>query len=236
MVSVSSLLATTPRANRADSAFVSTRSRPQIRRSLHHEDNLDGVRCQQQGVHVLNTTEGLVQRAQQGKDADAFAALIGQYERTALAVAYATTGNATVASDVVQEAFLRAWQRLDDLKDPQRFGAWLGRIVRNLASDAIRRGPRPAESLDETLAVPAAGQAGDPQARTQQRETCGRIDDALGTLDELTRTAVVLRYYQDLSSKEIGELLDLSPAAVDMRLSRARAQLRQVLASEVVDD
>src|SRR5262245_22565241 len=51
-----------------------------------------------QGVLVHNSsTEGLVQRAQQGKDANAFAALIGQYERTALAVAYATTQNATVA-------------------------------------------------------------------------------------------------------------------------------------------
>ena len=199
-------------------------------------DNYDDDERGRRGVLVLNTTEGLVQRAQQGKDADAFAALIGQYERTALAVAYATTGNSTLASDVVQEAFLRAWQRLDDLKDPQRFGAWLGRIVRNLASDAIRRGPRPAESLDETLAVPATGRNADPHAATQQREVCHRIDDALKGLDELTRTAVVLRYYQDLSSKQIGELLDLSPAAVDMRLSRARAQLREVLASEAMND
>jgi DNA-directed RNA polymerase specialized sigma24 family protein len=129
-------------------------------------DNYDDDERGRRGVLVLNTTEGLVQRAQQGKDADAFAALIGQYERTALAVAYATTGNSTLASDVVQEAFLRAWQRLDDLKDPQRFGAWLGRIVRNLASDAIRRGPRPAESLDETLAVPATGRNADPHAAT----------------------------------------------------------------------
>jgi RNA polymerase sigma factor (sigma-70 family) len=190
-----------------------------------------------QGVHVHeSTTEGLVQQAQQGKDANAFAALIGQYERTALAVAYATTQNAAVASDVVQEAFLRAWQRLDDLKDPQRFGAWLGRIVRNLASDAIRRGPRPAESLDEQLAVPASGRAADPMAASQQREVSQRVDGALAKLDDLTRTAVVLRYYQDLSSKQIGELLDLSPAAVDMRLSRARAQLREVLASEALND
>ena len=54
--------------------------------------------------------------------------------------------------------------------------------------------------------------------------------DAIVCADEQTRTAVVLRYYENLSSRQIGELLELSPAAVDMRLSRARAELREKLA------
>jgi RNA polymerase sigma factor (sigma-70 family) len=174
--------------------------------------------------------ESLVLRAQQGRDASAFARLIDHYERTALSLAYATCGNSATAADVVQEAFLRCWQRLDELKDPPRFGAWLGRIVRNLATDSVRRGRRPTESLDENLSVPAST-AGfrDPDERMLSRETRQQLDAALATLDEVTRSAVVLRYYQDLSSKQIGELLELSPAAVDMRLSRARAQLREAL-------
>ena len=166
----------------------------------------------------------------QARDADAFAALIERYERAALAMAYATCGNSTTAADVVQEAFLRAWQRLDDLQDPQRFGAWLGRIVRNLATDSVRRGRKPAEPLDEQLSLPADAPHFDPQSEMHRHETRQRIDAALESLDEMTRSAVVLRYYQDLSSKQIGELLDLSPAAVDMRLSRARAQLKKTLA------
>ena len=53
---------------------------------------------------------------------------------------------------------------------------------------------------------------------------------ALGSLDDVSRTAVVLRYYEDLSSKEIGEILGVSAAAIDTRLSRARDELRRTLA------
>ncbi len=182
------------------------------------------------GAGSLETSERLV-RSAQAKDAgsaDAFARLIAQYERTALALAYSVTGNATVAADVVQDAFIRAWQKIGDLKEPERFGGWLCRIVRNFASDAIRRGPKPTSSLDESLGVASGGH--EPNRAMQDREMCDRINAALTTLDDLTRSAVMLRYYEDLSSKEIGDLLDLSPAAVDMRLSRARTQLRSTLA------
>src|SRR4051812_11730540 len=84
------------------------------------------------------STEELVIRARQ-KDADAFAALIGRYERVALSVAYGVLGNSDAASDAVQEAFLRAWQRMAELKEPGRFATWLCGIARNLAVDARRR-------------------------------------------------------------------------------------------------
>jgi RNA polymerase sigma factor (sigma-70 family) len=162
-------------------------------------------------------------------DTTAFAALIALYERTALAVAYATLGDASGAGDVAQEAFLRAWQRLGELKEPARFGAWLTRIVRNLAADQIRR--RPFQQLESTDVLESIEPCrADPTADLDKAETRGRIDEALATLDETTRSAVVLRYYDGLPSKRIGELLNLSPAAVDMRLSRARAELRDKLA------
>jgi RNA polymerase sigma factor (sigma-70 family) len=164
-----------------------------------------------------------------GGDPAAFASLIGLYERTALAVAYATVGDASSAGDVAQEAFLRAWQRLGELKEPARFGAWLTRIVRNLAADQIRR--RPFQQLESAEALEAIEPCrADPTADLDKAEVRGRIDEALATLDETTRTAVVLRYYDGLPSKRIGEMLNLSPAAVDMRLSRARAELREKLA------
>jgi RNA polymerase sigma-70 factor (ECF subfamily) len=62
-----------------------------------------------------------------------------------------------------------------------------------------------------------------------RRERHDMIAAALDTLDEVSRSAVVLRYYDGLSSKQIGELLDLAPAAVDMRLTRARRVLRDRL-------
>src|SRR5690349_16980615 len=88
----------------------------------------------------------LVERARR-KDASAFAVLIRLYERVALSVAFGVLGDSTAAGDVVQDAFVRAWDRLPDLREPERFGTWLCGIVRNLAVDAVRR-RKPTEPIE----------------------------------------------------------------------------------------
>ena len=159
--------------------------------------------------------------------APAFAQLIARYERTALAVAYAITGNTDSAGDVTQDAFLRSWQRIGSLKDPARFGPWLLEIVRHCAGDYRRHNAR---HRSEDRPPPAAALAtGDPFAQAASAEMRQRIAAALSNLDELSRSAVVLRYYQGLSSWDIAQLLGLSTEAVDMRLSRARSELRNML-------
>ncbi len=178
---------------------------------------------------MVTDLEDLVQRARH-KDADAFGALIARYERSALAVAYAQVHDAHRAGDAVQEAFLRAWQELPRLQEAARFGGWLMQIVRNAAID-LRRRARTTVSEFPTLAARDA----DPSVASEQSDTAAAIQTALASLDETTRAAVTLRYFDGRSAKEIGELLDLSPAAVDMRLSRARGQLRDLLSS-LVDD
>ena len=161
----------------------------------------------------------------------AFDRLIRRFERTALAIAFATNGgDASEAGDVVQEAFVRAWQRLGDLKEPAKFGPWVGGIVRNLAIDARRRaGPRAASGA---MPIGEAARSPEPAEELTRRETGDRLAAALASLDEVSRSAVVLRYYEGLSSKQIGDLLDLAPTAVDMRLSRARRQLKETLGRE----
>lgn len=172
----------------------------------------------------------LVERARRGDEA-AFSQLVEQHRRTALAIAYAVVGDADTAGDVLQEGLLRAWQKLGDLDDPQRFGPWLGRIVRNLAHDHLRRRPKRETGIEQADQQKPAYMrlVVDPARQVDQRETRRTINAALAELDELTRTAVALRYYEEMPSKEIGEMLDLSPAAVDMRLSRARAELKKKL-------
>jgi RNA polymerase sigma-70 factor (ECF subfamily) len=173
----------------------------------------------------------LVEHARRG-DERAFGQLVAAYQRTALAIAYAVVGESSAAADVTQDAMVRAWQRLEDLDDPDRFGPWLARIVRNLAHDHLRRKPR-REVAQIDNQKPADGSMRlviDPAREVDRNETRQTINTALAELDETSRAAVALRYYEDMGSKEIGELLDLSPAAVDMRLSRARAQLREKLA------
>jgi RNA polymerase sigma factor (sigma-70 family) len=166
-------------------------------------------------------TEELVQRSLK-RDTRAFAQLVGQYERCALAVAYALLGDAEAAGDVAQEAFWRAWQRLAELKEPARFAAWLCGIVRNLAIDHRRRQRQPPPVPMRLVRQPVE--------ELLDAELGQQMDAALASLDETSRLVVVLRYYQGLSSKQIAPLLDLSAAAVDMRLSRAREALRARLA------
>src|SRR4051812_1169378 len=177
------------------------------------------------GALLDEAVEQLVRQAQRG-DTRAFSALIARYERSVLAVAYSATGDSDRAADASQEAFLRAWRKLEMLKEPQCFGNWLLGIARNVALDAGRKLRRqPAEPLaDQDVVIKA-----DPLAGMHQREQSDRISAALQQLDDLSRSAIVLRYYENLSSREIGQLIGLSPAAVDMRLMRARQQPKGIL-------
>lgn len=184
------------------------------------------------GRSMEATPTALVERARRKKDAEAFAALIRQFERMALSVAYGMLGDASAAGDVAQEAFIRAWERLDDLREPERFKTWLCGIVRNMAIDALRR-RKPAEPLGPTnVALAPERWTANPMEEVDRRENARRVAEAIASLDEASRLVVTMRYYEDLSSKEIAEALGMTPAAVDMRLSRARKQLRALLEDE----
>lgn len=183
------------------------------------------------------TWEEVVRRAQ-CRDASAFARLIDRHERAALSVAFGVLGDSSSAGDAVQEGFVKAWERLADLKEPGRFGPWLCGIVRNLAIDQLRRSrnePRrgcgfgDAKDVRHDARHPGQGYCPDPSEELSRRERHDAVAAALQSLDEVSRSAVVLRYYDGLSSRQIGELLDLAPAAVDMRLTRARRLLRDRL-------
>lgn len=182
----------------------------------------------------MRSVDETVRYAARG-DAAAFAELIGRFERTALAVAYSVLGDGDLAADAVQESFLRAWQRLGDLREPERFGPWLCGIVRNQARDAQRRMCRDARARAALPAAVHASRADDPAVEIEGRETEGRLLAALEQLDELSRTTVMLRYYEGLSTKQIAELLGRAPAAIDMRLTRARQALRRELAGDRPD-
>ena len=171
----------------------------------------------------------------QRDDRAAFTLLIRRFERTALGVAYACLGDSAGAVDVVQEGFLKAWQKLGELEDAKHFPAWLCRIIRNVAIDHRRKirastDPLRDQPIEDTRDWIRPGHGMECNERRAQ------ISTALDQLDEVSRTAVVLKYYQSLSSVEIGELLGLTAAAVDMRLSRARQALKERLSVEMVQD
>jgi uncharacterized protein len=125
------------------------------------------------------------------------------------------------AEDLVQEALLRAYLGLSQLRDPARFGAWLCGIAVNLAKMRLRRRARETALLVE----PASDGA------LEERELLRVVRDAIDVLPPGQREAVLLHYVDGLSCDEIAALIGSSSGAVRARLHRARQQLREELAA-----
>lgn len=161
----------------------------------------------------------LVARARRGS-VPAREALFRRHWRDAWRRAYALTGRRALADDVAQDAMVRAFERLDDLQDVSRFGAWLGRIVTHRALDALRAESRLTDlGSAETLAVEWVDRAG----------ADGDLQAAVAALSPDRRAAVVMRYWLDLTPAEIAEALELPVGTVHSRLARGLADLREAL-------
>jgi RNA polymerase sigma-70 factor (ECF subfamily) len=152
-----------------------------------------------------------------------------------------------VVDDVIQETLLEAWSHLDRLRSPAGFHPWVDEICRNVCRrenrkrqrDALRYAPAQlvTGALDEMaglqtdgalLDLPAPARS-DPFEELSQRDLTGLLDRAIGALPPATRRAVELSYLIDLPRAEVAARLRLSQGALDTRLHRARAQLRQAL-------
>jgi len=180
----------------------------------------------------------LVRRAQ-GGEVDAFAQLVRRYQRRAVSVAYRLLNHAEDATDVSQEAFVRAFQNLDQLADPAKFGAWLMRAVTNLALNFRRsRRTRRAASLDDTpgftepvAPATAALTAARPQdAGALPEELHEAITAAMEELPEKQRLALVLFSVEGLPQKQVAEILECSVELVKWNVFQARKKLKDLLA------
>jgi RNA polymerase sigma-70 factor (ECF subfamily) len=125
--------------------------------------------------------------------------------------------------DAVQDVFLRAFRGLPRLKDPRSFGSYIGQIARNLCTDRLRAAGRASVSLDDAALEPA-----DPRFETDTDRDLllERLRREVGRLSDSQREVLLLFYFEKLSYAQMADLLDLSEAAVNQRLSRARQQLR----------
>ncbi len=166
----------------------------------------------------------LVERVRAG-DSTAFDALVQAYMRQAFQLAYRVVGHREDAEDLVQEAFLAAYQYLDSYDATRPFGPWLMRIVLNRGSN-LRRSRTRRETEPETDAVSPAPSALDESERAEAREQLSR---AMDMLSERQRMIVTLFDVDGLTSTEIGALIDLSPGTVRWHLHEARRMLRGAL-------
>lgn len=169
----------------------------------------------------------LVRRARQG-DASAFDTLVRRHLRSAYAVALARLGEPADAEDVCQDAFVVALERLDDCRQPERFSAWLLRIVRNRASDHARsrkvRAATPIDNVDIASSDPG------PLRRTERAELESNLLEALAGLTELQREVLMLFDLEGWSHREIAEKLGISEGSARVHLHNGRRALRERLA------
>ncbi len=169
-----------------------------------------------------------------GGDRDAFRHIVERYQTLVCSVAYSRCGRLAWSEDLAQEAFVIAWQRLGELRDPGSLRAWLCGIVRNLASNAARREFRrggPPAPLEDAPELPDA--QSDPAAHAISEEEAALLWRSLEQLPETYREPLVLFYRQGQSVMEVAQALDLSDDAVKQRLARGRSMLRNELASVV---
>ena len=166
----------------------------------------------------------LVSRVRAG-DRAAFDGLVHAYMRQAFHLAYRVVNHREDAEDLVQEAFLAAYQYLDSYDASRPFGPWLMRIVLNRGAN-LRRSRARRETEPETDAVSPAPSALEESERAEARVQLTR---AMATLSERQRMIVTLFDVDGLTSTELGEMLDLSPGTVRWHLHEARGTLRGAL-------
>lgn len=157
-------------------------------------------------------------------DSEAFGILVGRYYRTIYRVAYAITRDPDEAKDVVQNAFLSAYQALGQFKPQYRFFSWLYRIAQNTAIQAAGR-RREAVAIPEDIEDPAP--LPDQAIDDEEMQDC--IADALMELTVESRLVIVLRHFADLTYRELSWVLDIPEKTVKSRLFDARRTLATIL-------
>ena len=166
----------------------------------------------------------LVRRVQQG-DVGAFGILVERYLDPGFVAAIAVLGNPHDAEDAVQNAFIRALERIDQLQPGSPFGPWFYRVLRSTALNLRRR-----ESLRSHDEIPASASAGSNPARElDQGITRRAVLDALAELPEMQRLAVTLYDLEGYSHQEISGILEIAVGTSRAHVHHGRKALRKRL-------
>jgi len=179
----------------------------------------------------MDPTAELVRRSAAG-DSKAFDCLVREYMNTVLGLAFNYVRNFHTAEDLAQDTFVQAYQSIASLRDGARFKVWLLRILRNKCIDHIRRNPRQLsldhdEELQKEVSRKAIQPA--PQESEPRRITEEELFHALDALRSDYREIFVMKHVDNLSYKEIADLLGMTVSAVGEKLYRVRSMIRAKL-------
>ena len=160
-------------------------------------------------------------------DREAFRLLVRRHQDMLYRHALRMTREPDVAADLVQSSFVKAYTSIAHCRDPQRFGAWLYRILANACKDHLKSKRRRDVSIEDqtNLADGTVSPAGDLEL-TELRKV---LDAAISKLPDSLREAFVLKHVEGRSYEEIAEMMDTSVPALKMRVHRAREVLKDAL-------
>lgn len=173
-------------------------------------------------------------------DRDAFRLLVDRHSRYVFRLAYRLTGNQQDAEEVVQEAFLRAYQKLEQFEARANFGTWVYRIASNYAIDRMRQRRKEEARMEAPAARQEDGDNRDPldliadssptpERLTQSVELKKRMQQALSELTEAERTAFIMRHWEGCGIEEISAALKTSSSATKNTVFRSVQKLRKLL-------
>jgi RNA polymerase sigma-70 factor (ECF subfamily) len=159
--------------------------------------------------------------------------LVRLHQTRAMRTAYLVVRDSGLAQEIVQSAFLRAYERIAQLDPERAFGPW---FCTSVLRDAIKLAERRARSHPLDAAARVADSSETPETMWEQAETAQEVWAALGRLTPEQRAAVVARYYLGLNEAEMSRVLACPKSTLKWRLHAARARLRLLLAPALTND
>lgn len=180
-----------------------------------------------------DVTDGTYARRVQDGDQDAFRVLIERYEGMVFDLAHQYADTSEDAEDLAQDVFMRAYRRIGDLKNPDRFSSWLYGIALNRCRDYAKNVRRETyafsrtEDRDNADALPTETLPQDEALVAEERSD--QLWDALEQLSSTYATPFLLKYRDGMTYKAMSKRMDVSVSALKVRVHRARKKLRNLL-------
>jgi RNA polymerase sigma factor (sigma-70 family) len=163
-------------------------------------------------------------RAARRGDKRAFVEIVARHQAMVCGIALGILGDFAASEDAGQEAFLTAWRKIHELREPESLRAWLAQIARNAALGQLRRTRGHDELNDDVILL---DENPTPDQATANREEAALVQAALAKLPETYRSPLVLYYREGKSVRAVAETLGLSEDAVKQRLARGRELMQQ---------
>jgi RNA polymerase sigma-70 factor, ECF subfamily len=183
----------------------------------------------------MESGEDLIARARRG-DEEAFRLIFERYARPVMRFIFCMVNDRSLAEELAQETFVRAYKNLGALRDEARLSTWLFGIARNVAREALRSNRQEARRVEFDCLLAVCDEKPSPAGELLDRELKDVVRHAIGMLDEDKRLVFSLKVYQQRSYEEIAQITGFSIPKIRNLLYRARIEMRRRLSLYLGED